>query len=218
VTPEARHLRVLDGHGEVTVRDDLTPIPSEVADLKDVIVTIQRQLAHARGELTKLRAADPDHETIVGLLERWQRSHPRAKIPAEGKRWAAVKKALMVPYSAEDIEAVIDTVRDHPWESYGVHYPEPAPGRKRRDDITYALANEVRVDYFLRIARGQDPDGEPRTAYKRALWARLQADAGLRRALASLGPEPRADVIAGACRWAMSAPSPPRPPWYGNPS
>ena len=200
-------LRVIDGNGEVD--EDRVAIPSREDALLDELTDLRRKLAATKAENTKLRKVDPDADTVMERLERWQRKcHPKARIPVDGKRWKVTKARLADGYSAEQLDAVIDVAAELPFEEYGRRYQQPAPGRVRRDDLTFLFADETRVDRLLAIAHGDDGSDTAACRYRSFVWQALNEVPEVRVVLALLGGvEPHGGVLAAAVRWAREGPA-----------
>lgn len=198
------NLRVLDGDGEVTVREDLTPILSETAALVEELVDLRRKLSATRGELTKLRKADPKREVICDILEHWKQrtGHLGAQVPVDGKRFKVVKARLNDGYTPDQLKRAIDGVAAFPYEGeYGKRYAEKAKGRKQKDDLAlHIMCDEVQVDKRIRLA---EADWSYET-YRTWLYEQCQAKPNLRHALAFLASEhtPHGSVLASAALWA----------------
>lgn len=102
----------------------------------------------AERRLSEMREDDPDSEQIRSILELWREltGHKRAKIPASGKRWAAVKRALKDHTEGEVIEA-IEGLALFPY--VGAHGRKPDGVEKERyDDVEHALRDEITIQRF----------------------------------------------------------------------
>jgi hypothetical protein len=97
----------------------------------------------------------------------------------------------------ERIMAAIDGCARFPFERYGEHFAEPAAGRKRRDELAYILANEVRMEKLADLIEAD----ERRIAYAAELWRMVQSQPNLKLVLASFGPEPCGEILARLVRW-----------------
>lgn len=191
------HLRVIDGQGEVD--EDSVAIPSGEAVLLDRIKHLGWELAAAKGQIAKMRAADPQAETIKVILEYWRTktNHPKAQIPLDGSRAKAVKKMLKM-YSQEQLLSVIDAVAARPYMGYGQRFCCPGEGRQRRDDIELIFRDESHVEQLLAVAADEEHE-----AYRRWLHGVLKEHPQLIPALAVLAVmPPHGDVIAAAAIWA----------------
>jgi hypothetical protein len=195
-------LRVLDGDGEVTIRDDLTALPSDEAALVEVIVKQRREIAALKRDAAKMAAVDPDAETISELLEYWRdkTGHAKARIPVDGRRWRIVKARLKDGFEADRLKRAIDGVVAFPFEGdYGERFTEPGPGRKRKDDIVNAMRDEELTERRIRLAEGDGPMRE----YRRFVFDACRQHPSLVDGLALLGGQvPDGNVLARAVVWA----------------
>lgn len=224
---EAPKLRVIDGGTGQVVQEDGSLLPQDYALQDEEIRRLRRQVSALKGQLSRLQKVDPQAATIESVLTHWKLKlrgpTSRVQIPLDGARADAVRKALRrliendedpdlanpkaeahadATKRAEDravgrILAAIDGCARCPFEQYGQHFPEPGPGRTRRDELTYILANEVRMEKLADLIEAD----ERRIAYQAELWRMLQTQPNLRLILATLGPEPCGEIIARAVRW-----------------
>jgi hypothetical protein len=192
----------IDGQGEATEYHDSVAIPSREDALLDELVDLRRKLAATKAENTKLRRVDPEADTVMERLERWQaKCHPKAKVPVEGKRWKITKARLSDGYTPEQLDAVIDIAADLPFEQYGRRFADDAPGRTRRDDLTFLFADETRVERLLELAAC---DNDAR-AYARFVKQACEELPEVRSALALLAAQaPHGSVLARAALWAKA--------------
>lgn len=195
---------VVDGNGELD--DDALILPGDVANLFNRNKRLEREIAALKAQITKLRAVDPDAETIGDILVYWKQEcgHPRAQIPLDGKRAESVK-AMLKLYPPETLRLAIDVVARVPWMGdYGQRYCEPGPGRKRKDDPTIIFRNEVTVERILRIALDEHVAAD-HGVYRAWLHEQCQCKPGLVKALAFLAERPpHGAVIAAAAVWAKT--------------
>ena len=217
------HLRVVDGNGEID--DDARVLPGDYALLVEQNAKHLRTIAALKGQLARLRKVDPQAATIEKVLVHWKLKcrgpTSRVQLPLDGARADAVRKALRRLIEADEdpelasaakhaeaaqaaearaverILAAIDGCARFPFERYGEHFGEPGPGRKRRDELVYILANEVRMEKLADLIEYD----ERRRAYQAELWRMLQSQPNLRLVLATLGPEPEGEILARAVRW-----------------
>lgn len=199
---EKAHLRIIDGHGEVS--EDLTPIPTAEAMLVDEIVMLKRQCASLKGQITKLRKVDARVDEIGEVLEHWRAvCHPRALIPIDGARAKAVKDRLEEGSTVEDLRAAIDYVVEYPYMAeFGVRHCEPGKGRRRNDELTVIFRDEAHVAKLLREAKERESD-TAHADYARWLFEACKVRPALKPELAFLAErEPHGSVIARAAVWA----------------
>lgn len=224
-------LRVIDGAGEV-VQEDGSVLPQDYALQDEEIRRLRRQVSALKGQISRLQRVDPQAATIERVLTYWKLKlrgpTSRVQTPIDGKRAEAVRRMLKQlienmddpelanPKAAahaeatqraeaaavERIMAAIDGCARFPFERYGEHYAEPAPGLKRRDELTYILANEVRMEKLADLIEAD----ERRIAYAAELWRRVQTQPNLKLILASFGPEPSGEILARLVRWCCANP------------
>jgi hypothetical protein len=223
------HLRVIDGAGEVTLGD---VVPDDYALLEEANRKLRREVAAYKAQLSRLRKVDPQAATVERLMHYWRDKlrgpTSRVQLPIDGKRADAVRKMLRQlvendddpelanPKAAEHAEATvraearaverimaaIDGCARFPFERYGEHFAESAAGRKRRDELAYILANEVRMEKLADLIEAD----ERRIAYAAELWRMVQSQPNLKLVLASFGPEPHGEILARLVRWCCANP------------
>lgn len=219
------HLRVINGAGEVTLGD---VVPDDYALLEEANRKLRRELAAAKGQLSRLAKVDPQAATVERILAAWKAKlygpASRIETPIDGKRADSVRRTLRrliendedpelasadkeahaeaaaraEARAVERIMAAIDGAARFPFEG--------AYGR-RFAEAGPGLKKKVDIVYVLRdeIKMEQFVDlvevDERRIAYQAELWRMLQAQPNLRLVLATLGPEPQGEIIARAVRW-----------------
>lgn len=194
-------LRVITGDGELA--EDLTAIPTDEAVLVERLKKAGREIAALKGQIARLVAEDPNAETVVALLQHWQKvcGHPRAKIPLDGVRADAARKMLKAKYTPQQLRFAIDVAAEQPWMGdYGQRFTEASDGRKRRDELTLLFRDEKHVEDLIRLGTGADTLRE----YRRFVHRLVQEHPKLVTALALLAArEPvRGEVLASAAMWA----------------
>lgn len=198
----ARHLRAVDGNGELV--EDVTPVPSDVALLTEELLDLRRKYTALKAQNTRLAKASPKAEQISEVLEHWHAvvkdNHPLVKYPLGEARWKATSKMLQ-HYTLDELKTCVDVVAARPFMQYDRRYPAPGPGRVRRDDITLMFRDERHVEELLALS---DEAVAEREAYARWLHGLCKSYPKLVAMLAYLARErePHGDVLAGACRWA----------------
>jgi hypothetical protein len=208
VSPPARPFRVIDGHGEVD--EHAIVLPSDIALLVEQNAKHLRTIAALKGQLTKLYRVDPQAETIMGLLVYWRNvcRGPLSKvdISLDGKRAEVVRKTLRRLGEIDDfdgpehIRCAIDGCARFPYEGrYGMRFAEPAKGLKRKDELTYILRDEIKLEQFANLAEGD----ARRLAYAHDLYIRLKGQPNLRLVFASLDPS-MAEIHARAIKWCQA--------------
>lgn len=226
----APKLRVIEGHGGEIVLGDV--VPDDYALLEEANRKLRREVAAFKGQLSRLRKVDPQAATVEKILSHWRNKlrgpTSRVQLPLDGKRADAVRKCLRQlvendedpdlanpdkeqhaeamqraeARAVERILAAIDGCARFPFESYGEHYGEPAPGRKRRDELTYILASEIRMEKLAALVESD----ERRIAYAAEIWRMVQTQPNLRLVLAQFGPEPQGELLARLVRWCCANP------------
>lgn len=198
----ARHLHVVDGHGELDT--DSVPIPSDVALLVEEVIDLRRKVAALKGQITKLRKVDPRASEISEVLEYWllkcKGNSPRVKVPLDGSRAKAVSNMLKL-YDVYQLKRAIDALAAFPWAQYDRRYCEAGPGRVRRDELEVAFRDERHVEALLALSDGD----EEHKAYRRFVHGLIQQHPLIVAALAMLGQqEPHGSVLASAAKWAAA--------------
>lgn len=197
----ARHLRAIDGNGELI--EDVTPVPSDVALLTEELIDLRRKLSAVQAKNTRLAKVSPKAEQIADVLEHWHTTvkagSKRVKIPVDGARWKAVA-AMLRHYDAEQLKACVDVVAARPFMQYDRRYASPGPGRVRRDDITLMFRDERHVEELLAMS---DEAVAERDAYARWLHGLCVSYPKLVKMLAYLARErePHPDVLVSCALW-----------------
>ena len=122
-----------------------------------------RAAVAAKGENTRKANDKERRPKIEQVRDFWLETHPRSRVPVGETRWQTIDKAIRLMTPDEDEENPVDPVsaclealtgaRLAPFEQYGKWHATPGKGRKRRDDITDVLRNEVRIEMFREIYR-----------------------------------------------------------------
>jgi hypothetical protein len=228
---EAPKLRVIDGHGEV-VQEDGSVLPADYALIEEQCRVLRRQVSALKGQISRLQKVDPQAAAIERVLMHWKLSlrgpTSRVGIPIDGKRADAIRKMLRKLVENDDdpelanpdkvahleaaqaaearaverMLAAIDGCARFPFQHYDEQYPDPGPGRKRRDEPDYIFRDEVRLEKFVALSEADDGHA----AYRADLWRRLKSRPMLREVLRELGPDPHGETLARAVRWCCANP------------
>lgn len=194
-------LRVIDCNGQLD--DESVAIPSDMAELVELLVQTKAQLSAEKRKNAKLNQVSDNENEIGEVLAHWKRAcrhnNPRVQIPMFGARWKVTKARLADGRTVAQLRAVIDVAADLPYEQYGLRYSDPGPGRVRRDDLSYLLRDEERIEKLLELAERDRPQQE----YRRFVHGLCKQHPLIVAALAMLGGmEPQAGVLARAVVWA----------------
>jgi hypothetical protein len=127
---------------------------------------LRRQRAAVRllqAELAKTREDEDGAGEIKDLLRKWQIlcNHQRAKIPLDGARAKAVRRARAMKFTAEQIERAF--IGAGKWAYVGPHgRKQTGEQRERFDDVTLILRDEATIERFIAYAdREHDPKATP---------------------------------------------------------
>lgn len=198
-----RHLAAVSTEtGEIhESREDL--LAGQLAETEAALARSERSNSVLRGQLGALKNRDVRNEATVEVMQHWLKvcraGSARVKIPTDSKRADAVRRMLATFKPGELIEAV-NKAALMPFEQYGRHYCEAAPGRTRRDDLIYLMADVSRVEKLRDLRPEPEHD-----AYRRWLAGEVRADPMFVVFLAHLAErEPHGEVIASAARWART--------------
>lgn len=228
---EAPKLRVITGDGEIAlgdvVPDDYALLEEANRKLRREVAAYKSQLSRLRKVDPQ---AEVIERLLVTWRNTLRGPTSRVEIPVDGKRAEAVRRTLRRliendedpelahPDKAKHAEAVenatqraearimeaIEGLARFPFEgAYGRRFAEAGPGLKRKDEILYALRDEVKMEQFVNLSHEAE---DRHAAYRVDLWRRLQDQPNLRLVLASLGPVPQGEVLARAIRWACANP------------
>lgn len=205
-----RHLVVIDG-GSGEVDDTSAVLPADYALLEEAHRKVLREKAALKAQLTKLQRADPNASAVEGILIYWRNRlrgpTSRVDVGLHSKRADVVRKRLVAMMDGDDTSAAVERIQSAidgcaamPFEgAYGKRYAEDGEGRKRKDDLTYILRDEVKMEQFEAIVEADDR----RLAYRAELKRRLDNEPNLRLVLASLyyKGEVYGEILARAVRW-----------------
>jgi len=117
-----------------------------------------KEIAHLKRQVTRQANEDAEAEKITRVLENWRKSHPKAQIPAGGKRWDTVKKALrlMKDDEAGPVDACLEALeglRLMPFVGPHGRTHVGSKGARRFDDVEHALRDEATIERFRGYAR-----------------------------------------------------------------
>lgn len=130
--------------------------------------------------------------------EKCRGGNPNVKIPLDCRRADAVRKMLS-SFTPQALCEAIDGAERFPWQHYDRRYPEPGPGRDRRDDLDYICADVKRVEMFRELRDGD----EAQKAYRRYVFELCRRHPLIVAALAMLaGEDVHGSVLAKAALWA----------------
>ena len=121
--------------------------------------------AALRRQLTSMRTEHPESKQVRATLEHWRdatRKKRNTKIPIDGKRADAVRKARTWGFSFDEINLAIDGGAKFP---YVVNYERSAsapPGSKRRDDLDTILKSEKQIELLIGLATAE-PTAQPQS-------------------------------------------------------
>jgi hypothetical protein len=220
-----RHLRAIDGAGEVVLGDF---VPSDYQLLIEQNAKHLRTIAALKGQLSRLAKVDPQAATVERILVAWRNRcygpTSRIDVSVDGKRGDVVRKTLRRLIEADDepeladpdkakhaeamalaegraverIMAAIDGASKFPFEgAYGRRFAEAGPGLKKKVDIAYVLRDGPKMEQFEDLVEAD----ARRIAYAAELWRMVQSQPNLRLVLASFGPEPCGEILARLVRW-----------------
>jgi hypothetical protein len=108
-----------------------------------------------RRQLTAMRTEHPESKKVRAALEHWRdatRRKGNTKIPIEGKRADAIRRARNWGFSFDDIHKAIDGAARFP---YVVNYERSrsaSDGSKRRDDLDTILKSEKQIELLMTLA------------------------------------------------------------------
>jgi hypothetical protein len=152
-------------------------LTSEVSGLLDTTRRQAKTIAGLNAELTRRAETSPRAETIRRVAEHWQREHPRAKVPAGGKRWKTIDAAIKAGHTPEELIEALDGLAARPFVTDKGRAAAGTP-QQRYDDLALCLRDEVTIERFRSYQQQAEApavsvDADP-------YWSHVLAQAGAR--------------------------------------
>jgi hypothetical protein len=147
-------------------------------EMAETISALQRQMIRTaraeqatRNELNRVRETSPRAQQVRGVCDHWQKTHPRAKCPANGKRWQKVDARLRDGFTADQLVKAVDGCMRFPFVAAGGRRSSGKQA-ERYDDLELICRDEATVERFIELADRVDepvaPPARPRSHQRHA--------------------------------------------------